>query len=143
TSIKAAALLAPLVLSVLALHAWGDSFSGGLGRALGNWQYPQRDHAMFQIRVPRRSDDVDKFAAQALREFVDEAVKLHARDLKVKAPTQPIKVVILDPDTDVRRYRWTAAEPVVNGNEGLYDPVGRTIYVRMEPKLQQDAVIAA
>jgi len=143
TPLKAAALLAPLVLSVLALHAWGDSLSGGLGRALGNWQYPQRDHAMFQIRVPRRSDDVDRFTAQALQEFVAEAVKLHGRDLKVKAPTEPIKVVLLDPDTDVRRFRWTAAEPLVNGNDGLYDPAGRTIYVRMERKLQQEAVVAA
>lgn len=143
TPVKAAALLAPLILSVLALHAWGDALSSGLGRAMSHWQYPERDHAMFRIRVPRRSDDVDTFAARALQDFVAEAVRLHGRDLKVKAPAQPIQVVVLDPDTDVRRYRWTVAEPLVNGNEGLYDPIGRTIYVRMEPKLQQEAVIAA
>lgn len=145
TPVKAGILLAPLVLSVLALHAWGDALSNGLGRAVGRWQYPERDHAMFQIRVPRRSDDVDAFAARALQDFIAEAIRVHGRDLKVKAPAEPIKVVLLDADTDVRRYRWTAAEPLVNGNEGLYDPVGRTIYVRMElkPKLQQEAVVAA
>jgi hypothetical protein len=143
--VKAAALLAPLVLSILTLHAWGDALSGGLGRAVGRWQYPERDHAIFQIRVPRRSDDVDQFAARALQDFLMEAIRLHGRELKVKPPTEPIKVVVLDFETDVRRYRWSAAEPLVNGNEGLYDPVSRTIYVRMEqkPKLQQEAVSAA
>jgi hypothetical protein len=142
-SVKAAALLAPLIVSVLGLHAWGDAVAGGLGRAVGNWQYPQRDHAIFQIRVPRRSDDVDAFAARALQEFVAEAVRVHGRDLGVKTPTEPVKVVLLDLDTDVRRYRWSNAELILNGNEGLYEPAVRTIYVRMERKLQQDAVIAA
>jgi len=70
TPVKAAALLAPLILSVLGLHAWGDALAGGLGRAVSNWQYPERNHAIFQIRVPRRSDDVDAFAARALYDFV-------------------------------------------------------------------------
>jgi hypothetical protein len=112
---------------------------------VGRWQYPERDHAMFQIRVPRRSDDVDAFAARALQDFIAEAIRVHGRDLKVKAPSEPIKVVLLDSDTDVRRYRWAAAEPLGSGNEGLFDPVSRTIYVRMElkPKLHQEAVISA
>jgi len=143
TPVKAAALLAPLILSVLTLHAWGDAWAGGLSRAVANWQYPERNHALFQIRVPRRSDDVDAFAARALHEFVAEAIKVHGPVLNLKSPTEPIKVVVLDLDTDVRRYRWMAAVPLVNGNEGLFDPASRTIFVRMERKLQQDAVIAA
>ena len=142
TPVKAAALLAPLILSVLGLHAWGDALAGGLGRAVSNWQYPERNHAIFQIRVPRRSDDVDAFAARALYDFVTETVKVHGSDLGLRTPTEPIKVVLLDPDTEVLRYRWIAAAGL-KGNEGLYDPAGRTIYVRMERKLQQDAVIAA
>src|SRR5262245_60765530 len=143
--VKGAVLLAPLILSVLVLHAWGDSLAGGLGRAVGSWQYPERSHEIFQIRVPRRSDDMDAFAARTLQQFVAEAVKVHGSDLGLKMPTEPIKVVLLDPDTDVRRYRWTAAANSIDGNEGLYDPHGRTIYVRIERKqqqVQQDAVIA-
>ena len=143
TPVKGAVLLAPLVISVLALHAWGDALSGGLGRAVADWQYPERDHAMFQVRVPRWSEKLDAFAVQALSEFVAEAVKLHGRDLGVKAPAQPIKVVLLDHDTDVRRYRWTAAEPVVNGNEALFDAATRTIYARKERNPQQEPMTAA
>jgi hypothetical protein len=144
TPVKAAALLAPLILSVLALHAWGDALAGGLGRAVCNWQYPERNHAIFQIRVPRRSDDVDAFAARTLYDFVTETVKVHGSDLGLRTPTEPIKVVLmLAPDTDVLRFRWMAAARLLNKNEGLYDPAGRTIYVRMEHNLQQEAVIAA
>lgn len=143
-TVKVAVLVAPLFLSILALHAWGDGSAGGLGRAVSNWHYPERNHGLFQIRVPRRSDDVDAFAARTLHEFVAEAVKTHGSDLGLKTPTEPIRVVLLDPETDVRRYRWTAAVGLVSGNEGRYDPAGRTIYVRMERMpIQRDAVIAA
>lgn len=141
--VKAAFLLAPLVVSILALHAWGEALAGGLSRAMGDWQYPERDHAAFRIRVPRRSDDADAFAARALEEFVSHAIKAHGTALGLQPLSRPVRVVMLDLDTDVRRFGWTAAEPLVNGNDGLFDAKTRTIYVRMERKLQQEPVIAA
>jgi len=142
TSVKLAILLAPLILSVLALHAWGDGMAGGLSRAAGGWQYPVRNHAIFHIRVPRRSD-ADAFAANALHKFVADAVKTHGSELGLATPTEPINVVLLDPETDARRYRWPAAAQDLKANTGMYDAAGRTIYVRMHRELQRDEVIAA
>lgn len=139
--VKIAFLIAPILASILVLHAWGDAMAGGLGRAVVGWQYPERAHSAFQIRVPRRSD-ADAFAAGALSEFVQQAVKHHGTELGIQAPLHPVKVVLLDPDTDPRRFGWTAAEDLKE-NEGLFDPEHRMIFVRMERKLQQKPVTAA
>src|SRR5688572_18638466 len=93
--VKGALLMAPLLVAILALHAWGDAMAGGLGRAVGNWQYPERVHSPFQIRVPRRIG-VDAFAADALEKFVSQAVKNHGGELGVQAPGRPVTVVLLD-----------------------------------------------
>jgi hypothetical protein len=69
TAVKAALFVAPLLLFILVLHAWGDAMAGGLGRAVGSWQYPARTHSPFVIRVPRRYD-ADAFAGPELDEFV-------------------------------------------------------------------------
>src|SRR5207248_3956350 len=122
----------------LTLHAWGDALAGGLGRAVGNWQYPERPHSSFLIRVPRRSD-ADVLAARALDDFVEKTVKAHGATLGIHVPAEPVNVVLLDPDTDPRRFGWTAAEDL-NANEGLFDPVRRMIIVRMERKIQQELV---
>lgn len=141
--VKVALLLAPLLVSILTLHAWGEAMAGGLGRAIGNWQYPERDHAAFRIRVPRRSDDADAFAARVLGDFVSHAIKTQGSSLGLQPLSRPVRVVMLDVETDVRRFGWTAALPLAGGNGGLFDPASRTIYVRMEQKLQQEAVSAA
>ncbi|MBI3856799.1 MAG: hypothetical protein HY293_14015 [Planctomycetes bacterium] len=141
--VKTAALFVPLIVAVLALHAWGDAMAGGLGRAIGAWQYPERSHPPFLIRVPRRSPDADDFTARELEKFVAQALQAHCEELGLRAPAPPVKIVLLDLDTDVRRFGWSAAELLVNVNESLFDPATRTIYVRMERKLDQIAVPAA
>src|SRR5258706_11286422 len=105
-SVKAAFLVAPLLVSILALHAWGDALSGGLGRAVAGWQYPERTRGIFQIRVPRRSQS-DVFASQKLEEFVDATVKAHGTMLALHQPQQAVQVILLDPDTDLRRFDLT------------------------------------
>lgn len=140
-AVKGTFLLAPLFVAILALHAWGDPAADGLARAVCLWQYPERVHAAFQIRVPRGSD-ADGFAAIALDEFVSKAVRTHA-SLGIQQPLQPVKVVLLGPDTaDPRRFGWAAAENLKE-NEGLFDAARRTIFVRMERKLHRDPVINA
>lgn len=139
---KGAALLAPLFVAILALHAWGDPAAAGMGRAVGLWQYPERTHGAFQIRVPRWSD-ADGLAARALEDFVTAAVKAHGASLGIHHPLRPVKIVLLHPDaTELRRFGWTSAENLKE-NEGLFDPARRTIFVRMERKLQRDPVISA
>jgi hypothetical protein len=141
TPVKVALLVAPLLLSVLTLHAWGDPMAGGLGRAVTNWQYPQRSHSQFLIRVPRRSE-ADVFAARALEEFVSQAVKQYGVPLAIQVPAQPVTVVLLDPDGDLRRFGTTVVEDL-NANQGVFDPSRRMILVRMERKIQQELVTAA
>lgn len=141
TPLKASLLVAPLLVAVLALHAWGDAMAGGLGRAVGAWQYPERRHSQFLIRVPRRSD-ADAFASRALEEFVAQAVKAQGVPLAIQVPAQPVSVVLLDADPEPRRFGWTAAEGL-RDNEGVFDPARRTIYVQMERKIQQDLVVVA
>src|SRR2546428_12961326 len=92
TSVKVSLLVAPLLATVLTLHAWGDAMAGGLGRAVGNWQYPERTHSQFLIRVPRRSE-AHAFAARALEEFVAQAVKAQGVPLAIQVPPQPVSVV--------------------------------------------------
>jgi hypothetical protein len=139
--VKAALLVAPLLLSILALHAWGDSMAGGLGRAVGSWQYPQRVHSQFLIRVPRWSD-ADVLAARALEDFVSHAVKFYGVPLAIQVPAQPVTVVLLDPDTDVSRFGSNVVDDL-SPNEGVFDASRRMILVRMERKLQMEPVIGA
>jgi hypothetical protein len=141
TSVKLGFLFGPLLALVLTLHAWGDVLAGGLGRAVVGWQYPERVHGPFLVRVPRRSD-ADGFAVRALEDFVSQAVKVYGSSLGLHAPAAPVQVVLLDPETDPRRFGWNAAEDLKE-NEGLFDANHRTIVVRMERKLQQDLIIAA
>jgi hypothetical protein len=141
TPVKAALLVAPLLVMVLTLHAWGDAMAGGLVRAVCSWQYPERTHSQFLIRVPRRSA-ADDFAARALKEFVDHAVKAQGVPLAIQVPAQPVSVVLLDPDTDPARFGWTAAEGL-RDNEGVFDATRRTIFVKMERQIQQEQVVAA
>src|SRR6185503_19865835 len=103
TPVKAALLFAPLLVVILTLHAWGDAMAGGLGRAVGNWQYPERVHSPFLIRVSRGSS-ADVFAARALEEFVPQAVMGYGIRLAIHVPAQPVTVVLLDPDTELRRF---------------------------------------
>ena len=70
TTVKIALLVAPLLSSVLVLHAWGDPMAGGLGRAICNWKYPERAHpSQCVLRVPRGSG-VEAWAARATRDAV-------------------------------------------------------------------------
>jgi hypothetical protein len=141
-AVKGAVLLAPLFVAVLALHAWGDPAARGLTRGVGLWQYPERSRGVFQVRVPRRSDDADVFAAKTLDDFISKTVKAHGATLILHPPLQPVKVVLLDDTTEVKRFGWTAAENLKE-NEGVFDAASRTIFVRMQRKLQQEPVTAA
>lgn len=141
-SLKVAFLVAPLFALIFTLHARGDALAEGLGRAVGAWQYPVRPHPPFLIRVPRRSPDVDEFAALYLKDFVDKAVKSHGATLGIQAPAVPVQVVLLDMDAEPGRYGWTLAENL-GANEGIFDPAHRMIFVRMERRLPRDPVTAA
>jgi hypothetical protein len=139
--VKVVLLTTPLLVSILALHAWGDALGGGLGRAISSWQYPETAHASFPIRYPRRSG-ADVFAARALEEFVSHAVKTHGAMLGIQAPVRPVKVLLLDADTEPRRFGCAAAE-YLKENEGLFDPANRMIIVRMEHRINPELVITA
>jgi len=143
-AVKATFLLAPLFVSILALHAWGDPMSAQLGRAVGLWQYPERTHSTFHIRVPRWRSDAQSLAATKLEEFITRAVKEHGADLGILHPEQPVKVVLLDPDsTELKRFGWAAAE-ALKDYEGLFDEATRTIFLRLERKvIQLDQATAA
>jgi hypothetical protein len=136
SAVKAMLLVAPLLLSTFVLHAWGDAMAGGLGRAVGSWQYPSRIHPPFVIRVPRRYD-ADVWAGPALVDFVQKAVKTNGA-LGLQVPAQPVTVVLLDPETDHHRFGTMADDP--SPNQGVFDPARRMILVRMERILKQDKV---
>jgi hypothetical protein len=141
--VKILLLVAPLLASVLALHAWGDAMAGDLGRRVEHWQYPEFRHAPFLIRAPRRSGDADRFAAPVLTSFVDQAIKAHGETLDLHPPAEPVPVTLLDaPDADRRRYGGDAAE-FLEKHEGLFDPSRRAIVVRMDTKIDQERVTAA
>ncbi len=141
--VKVLLLVLPLLASVLALHAWGDALAGDLGRRVEHWQYPEYRHAPYLIRVPRRSGDADRFAAPLLKNFVDQALKSHGERLGLRAPAEPVPVVLLDaPDADRRRYGGDAAE-FLEKYDGLFDPSRRAIVVRMDTKIDQNRVAAA
>ena len=53
---KTAALLAPLLAGVLALHAWGDPAADRVARSVDLWQYPEISRPPFVLRFPRGSD---------------------------------------------------------------------------------------
>jgi hypothetical protein len=138
--VKITLLITPLFVTILALHAWGEALAGGLGRAVGSWQYPESAHSNFLIRAPRRSN-ADVFAARGLEEFVAQAVRVHGAVLGIQAPGRPVKVVLLDADGE-RRFGGPAAE-FLKENEGLFDPASRTILVRMERRINPELVLAA
>ena len=143
-AVKATVLLAPLLVSVLALHAWGDPMSAGLGRAVGHWQYPERSQptAIFQIRAPRWRDAAT-LASKELEGFVTQAVREHGAELGLRHPEQPVQVVLLDPDTvEPRRFGWASAE-LLKEYEGLFDEKSRTIFLRLEQKVVQASLAAA
>jgi hypothetical protein len=142
-AVKATVLLAPLLVSILALHAWGDPMSAELGRAIGHWQYPERTPATstFQIRAPRWREAAT-LATKELDEFVAKAVREHA-ELGLRHPEQPVKVVLLDPDTiEPRRFGWASAESLKE-YEGLFDEKTRTIFLRLERKVVEQPLAAA
>jgi hypothetical protein len=142
-AVKAAFLLAPLFVSILALRAWGDPVSAQLGRAVGHWQYPERTQSTFQIRVPRWRSDAAGLAAKELEEFVTKAVRDHGADLGIRHPEQPVKVVLLDPDTtELKRFGWASAENIKE-YEGIFDEAKRTIFLRLERKVVQQPLAAA
>lgn len=139
--VKALLLTAPLLVCVLALHAWGDAAAESLGRHVSFFQYPQHVKAPFTIRAPRRSQAED-WAAKALLQFLDEALRTHGEKLGLRVPTYPVDVLLLDKETDPRRFAGDVAE-FLKENEGLYDPERRAIIVRMEPTIDQPQVTAA
>lgn len=141
TPLKTTLLFAPLLFGVLSLHAWGEGLSVSLARTMTNWQYPERVHGAFLIRVPRRSD-ADGFAARTLEDFVSESLRTQGAALGIHALGQPVRIVLLDPDADPRRFGCAPAEEL-RENEGVFDPDLRMIVVRMERKLQQEQVMAA
>ncbi len=138
---KGAVLLAPLGLLVLALHAWGDPLSNGLGRKVSEYQYPEHVHGPFRIHAPRRSLDVDLFASKALERFVEKAVREHGAALGLHAPTVPVNVYLFHPDAEPQRYGLAAAE--LKEGEGSFDPARRAIVLRIDPDLKEDAATAA
>ena len=142
-AVKGAFLLAPLFLAILALHAWGDPMSAELGRAVGAWQYPERSHSIFQIRVPRWRDAAG-LAAKELEDFTTRAVRDHGADLAIRHLEQPVKVVLLDPETpELKRFGWAAAE-TLKDYESLFDETNRTIFLKLERKVvRQDLAAAA
>jgi hypothetical protein len=139
--VKALLLTAPLTVLILALHAWGDGAADSLGRHVSLFQYPERVRAPFAIRSPRRSQ-ADDWAGRALTQFLDDSMKRHGDLLGLRIPTYPVEVVLLDSETDPRRFAGDVAE-FLKVNEALYDPDHRAIIVRMEPTIDQIQVTAA
>lgn len=140
-SVKAALLVAPLLVAILALHAWGDAVSAGLTRAVVDWQYPERDRGIFQVRRPRRNQ-ADGFAAQKLEEFVDATVKAHGTTLALHQPRQGVQVILVDPDTDLRRFGLALPDPLAP-NESAFIPERRLIVVRTDRDMKLDLVAEA
>jgi len=140
--VKVLLLTLPLLAAVLVLHAWGDALAGSLGQRVESWQYPEIRQAPFVIRAPRRSLAVE-FAPQALRDFVASSVQAYGERLGLRAPAEPVPVILLDaPDGDRRRYGGDAAE-FLEKHEGLFDPSRRAIIVRMDSKIDQGRVTSA
>ena len=139
--IKVLLLTLPLLAAVLVLHAWGDALTGTLGQRVESWQYPEIRQAPFLIRAPRRSLAVE-FAPQALREFVASTLHAYGERLGLRAPAEPVPVVLLDaPDGYRRRYGGDSAASL-GTHEGLFDPSRRAIIVRMDSKIDQGRVTA-
>jgi hypothetical protein len=134
-SVKAALLAAPLLVAILALHAWGDAMSGGLSRSVADWQYPERGHGIYRIRAPRRSQ-TDDFASKRLEEFVDATVKTYGTLLSLHQPRRTVQVILPEPETDLRRFGLTLPLEL-RPNESAFDAERRLIIVRTDrdPKL--------
>lgn len=140
-SLKAALLVAPLLVSILALHAWGDALAGGLGRAVADWQYPERTRGVFQIRMPRRNQ-ADVLVSQKLEEFVDATVKTYGTLLALHQPHQPVQVLLPDPDTHLNRFGLSLPEaPALY--ESLFFPEQRMILIRTDRDMKVDRVAEA
>jgi hypothetical protein len=140
--VKVALLVLPLLALVLVLHAWGDSMAGGLGRAICTWKYPERGHqSQFLLRVPRGSG-VEAWALRAIDDFVTQTVKSEGVRLALQVPAQPVTVILLDADAEPSRFGSSLADEL-NPNEGVFDAARRTVFVRMERKIQQDLVISS
>jgi len=139
--LKAAVLAGPLLVMILALHAWGDGAAGGLGRRVDSWQYPEQSVPPFLIRLPRRIS-TDKWPAETLTKFVDDSVHAYGATLGLKSPLLPVHVILLDPETNLRRFGGDAAQHL-QVNEALFDPGPRAIVVRMERTIQMDKVPGA
>jgi len=142
TPVKITLLVLPLLAMVLVLHAWGDTMAGGLGRAICNWKYPERSNqSQFHVRVPRGSG-VEAWAVRTIDDFVSQSVKAYGVPLTLQVPAQPVTVILLDADAEPSRFGSTVADEL-NPNEGVFDAARRTVFVRMEKKIQQDLVISA
>jgi hypothetical protein len=142
TPVKVALLVAPLLIGVLVLHAWGDAMAGGLGRAIVNWKYPERNHpSQFLVRTPRGSG-AEAWAPQVIDAFVSRAVKIYGVQMSVQMPAQPVTVILLDSDTEPGRFGSTVVDEL-RPNEGVFDVGRRTIFVKMDRKIQQTEVVAA
>jgi hypothetical protein len=137
--VKIALLVAPLLASVLVLHAWGNTMAGGLGRAICNWKYPERNTpSQFHLRVPRGSG-AEAWAPQTIDEFVSKAVKAYGVALTIQVPAQPVTVILLDHDTEPGRFGSSVVDEL-GANEGIFDPARRTIFVKMERKIDPSKV---
>src|SRR5205814_6626882 len=134
-AVQVTLLVLPLLATVLVLHAWGDAMAGGLGRAICTWKYPERGHqSQFVLRVPRGSG-VETWALRAIDDFVTQTVKTHGIPLALQVPAQPVTVILLDADAEPSRFGSTVADEL-NPNEGVFDAARRTVFVRMERKIQ-------
>lgn len=139
--VKALLLTAPLLVCILALHAWGDPVAESLGRQVNLFQYPEHVRPPFVIRAPRRSQAED-WAAKALSQFLDDSIRNYGKTLELRVPAVAVDVLLLDKETDARRFAGDVAE-FLKVNEGLYDPERRAIIVRMESTIDQLQVTAA
>lgn len=134
--LKAALLVGPLVVTILALHAWGDGAAGLAADRMDDWRYPEQSLPPFQLRAPRRVENAD-WARVLLSRFPEEAIRNYGALLDLRPPAAPVQVVLLD-DTGSRRLGGGQ----LDRNEGLYDPRRRAIIVRMGEPIELNPVSA-
>jgi hypothetical protein len=138
---KAMALLAPLGAGILALHAWGDAASEGVGRRVDLWQYPEVSRAPFVLRVPRSVGD-GGMVADVLNRFPDECVRAYGSLLGLRRPAPGVEVLLLGADAASYRLAGELGRSL-HENESAYDPDRRAILVKMERVIEPSRVVGA